>query len=410
MKKSILILGFIATVAITFAISSFTSKEKTNDLGKCQVKKTLSAQETQANAEFVRSVFPDLEEPQVTDPPRMQVDKYVREIFEDSKGNVWFGTLGRGIARLNADKLNDYQNHPLKYYTEGHGLAANQINGIDEDSKGNLWLSTTNGVSKFDGTAFTNYRVEQGLNDNSTWSILVDSRDRVWVGTFEGVCLLDRSQVGTFGFEPFHIPIPEGEFNYSALSPLCVFEIIEDSKGNIWFARDGLGVSMFDGKSFKHYTESDGLCSNVVRSVYEDSKGNIWFGSEETRELQANSEFHYVAAGNGGLSRLSASTENGQCGKPIETFESHTGLASSDVYPIYEDRSGNLWCGSKHYGTFRFDGKEFELFNEKTALTNNCIQSMLEDSQGNLWFGFSGGLFRFDGKEFQNVSFVVGGC
>jgi ligand-binding sensor domain-containing protein len=272
MKKSILFFGFLGAVAITFAISSFSSKEKANDLGQCQVEKTPSAQQAEANAEFARNAFPNLDEPLATDPPRMQVDEYVREIFEDSKGNIWFGTLGRGIARLDADKVSDYQNHPLKYYTEGHGLAANQINGIAEDSKGNLWLATVNGVSMFDGIAFTNYKVEQGLSDNSVWSILVDSRDRVWAGTFEGVCILDRGQVGTFGFEPFHLPIPQGEFNYSVLSPLCVFEMIEDRNGNIWFARDGLGACKFDGESFSHYTENEGLCSNAVVTVYEDSK------------------------------------------------------------------------------------------------------------------------------------------
>ena len=50
---------------------------------------------------------------------------------------------------------------------------------------------------------------------------------------------------------------------------------LEDSKGNLWFSTDVAGAFMYDGKSFTHFTKSDGLCSNTVWSIVEVDDGNI---------------------------------------------------------------------------------------------------------------------------------------
>ena len=42
-----------------------------------------------------------------------QIGEYVTSIFEDSKGNLWFGTLDKGIARYDGEKL--------KYFTTKDG-------------------------------------------------------------------------------------------------------------------------------------------------------------------------------------------------------------------------------------------------------------------------------------------------
>ena len=40
--------------------------------------------------------------------------------------------------------------------------------------------------------------------------------------------------------------------------------ILEDSHGNLWFGTYGGGVSMYNGESFTHFTEKEGLSNNIV--------------------------------------------------------------------------------------------------------------------------------------------------
>ena len=48
-----------------------------------------------------------------------QIGEYVTSIFEDSKGNLWFGTLENGIARYDGQKL--------KYFTTKDGLPSDRV-------------------------------------------------------------------------------------------------------------------------------------------------------------------------------------------------------------------------------------------------------------------------------------------
>ena len=61
----------------------------------------------------------------------------------------------------------------------------------------------------------------------------------------------------------------------------CVYE---DKSGNLWFGTNGGGVSKYNGTSFTHFTEKEGLSSNPVWSILEDKsnqKGSsIWVTTE----------------------------------------------------------------------------------------------------------------------------------
>jgi len=54
---------------------------------------------------------------------------------------------------------------------------------------------------------------------------------------------------------------------------------MEDSRGNIWFAAENVGVYKYDGAKFTLYITDDGLTSNLVLSIFEDNKGQLWFGT-----------------------------------------------------------------------------------------------------------------------------------
>jgi ligand-binding sensor domain-containing protein len=74
--------------------------------------------------------------------------------YEDSKGNLWFGTR-RGLCRF------DYASESFTTFTDKQELAGDAIYSIIEDNQGDLWLGTDNGLSRFstEKQTFTNYDV-----------------------------------------------------------------------------------------------------------------------------------------------------------------------------------------------------------------------------------------------------------
>jgi hypothetical protein len=54
-----------------------------------------------------------------------QLDAYVVEAFEDSKGHLWFGTNGQGAAR--------YDGQSLTYFSVADGLCDATVTSIIED-------------------------------------------------------------------------------------------------------------------------------------------------------------------------------------------------------------------------------------------------------------------------------------
>ncbi|AXT50259.1 hybrid sensor histidine kinase/response regulator [Aquimarina sp. BL5] len=91
---------------------------------------------------------------------------YILELFENSLGDLWIGTLGGGLNKL--VKTKDGKENIFLSYKIEDGLPNNVIKGILEDDKKNLWVSTNKGLSKFNvsnGT-FKNYNSNDGLQSN----------------------------------------------------------------------------------------------------------------------------------------------------------------------------------------------------------------------------------------------------
>lgn len=304
-----------------------------------------------------------------------QIDAYVVAAFEDSKGNLWFGTNGQGVAR--------YDGTSLRYFSVAEGLFGDVVTGIAEDRDGKLWFGTHSGVSSYNGDTFTGFGSAEGLR-GSGCKVLVDRKGALWAGTSDGVFRFDGKL-----FNMFDLPIPVIDPMSHKMVRGKVWDLFEDSKGNLWFGRDGFGACKYNGSTFTHFTKKDGLCSNNVASIAEDPQGHIWFGS-------ITSDFPPI--NEGGVSRFD--------GRSFTRYPEVKGLTANDIYNIYADRSGNIWIGAIRVGAYRFDGKSFTLFDttDRPDLTKYfAIQAFMEDRHGTLWFGFSGGLFRFNGSSFVNV-------
>jgi ligand-binding sensor domain-containing protein len=131
----------------------------------------------------------------------------VRITFEDSKGRLWFGYNGAGLA------MADEKTGELRYWFNDdktrNTIIGNMIVDIKEDRKGVIWVSSFNGVT---GINIKN-NTYRWLGDSVFYStsytgpLLVDAKDRLWIGTANGLYVADtnRKICGSF-FESDGLP------------------------------------------------------------------------------------------------------------------------------------------------------------------------------------------------------------
>ncbi|HEX3532207.1 MAG TPA: two-component regulator propeller domain-containing protein [Thermoanaerobaculia bacterium] len=299
---------------------------------------------------------------------REQISQYIRRMFQDKAGNIWFGTETDGVCR--------YDGRSLIYFTpQVDGLSGTAVRDMAQDERGDLWFATRGGVSRYDGTTFIRFKTTDGLANDQVWSLLLDRTGAFWFGTEGGVSRFNGKIFTTF-------PIPAADLIQSPRadqSSKLIYSIIQDKAGHIWFGSNGGGVYRYDGSSLTNFSEKEGLCNNFVQSIIEDRAGNLWFGTRF-----------------GGLCKYD--------GTAFTRFTRKEGLTKDSVWTLYQDQAGIIWAGTAGGGACRYDGKTLTCYGEKDGLGNLYVQSILEDTNGQLWFGTSGGVYRFNGKTFTNFT------
>ena len=296
------------------------------------------------------------------------VREFVRSMYQDTKGNYWFGTNGDGIIHYNAKTLE-------KMDIEGINPRM-RVMSIVEDKAGNIWFGTCEGLLKYDGKKFTSFSKKEGLpgDDPEIWGLTIDKNGLIWVGSIGGVSHFDGEK-----FTPFSLPDTKVENRQSMLSDQLVFKIIEDKNGTIWLVTDGNGIFKYKNGEFTHLTTKNGLTDNNTNGIFEDKKGNIWI-----------STFY------GGVSKYD--------GKTYTNFTKDGIIEGDETGSFYEDRKGNIWFTAENVGVYKYDGTKFTLYTTKEGLTSNGVQSLMEDNKGQIWFGTWQGLCIFDGEKFVNAN------
>lgn len=305
-----------------------------------------------------------------------QIDEYVVALCEDSKGNLWFGTLSKGVAKYDGKKL--------IYITPEDGLPSERVVSIIEDKQGVLWFGTGAGLSSFDGNKFKNYSTKDGLCSDMISNLFIDSKGIFWIGTWAGVCTFDGKQ-----FKDFPLPYPQVDTRINQDTKDWITEITEDKNGHIWFGRDGFGATVYDGQTLRSVTFKEGLNSNNVQAIREDFVGNIWIG---TRIAERDNIDTNKRSGQGGLNKYD--------GKTWQHFPGIEGLTEGEIYGLYSDPQQNVWIGTVKNGVYKYTNGQFKHY----AVPKSTV-AFLKDKRNNLWLACAGGLYKISPKgDIVNVT------
>lgn len=293
-----------------------------------------------------------------------QISGVVRTVFQDSKGNYWFGTQS-GLSRYDSDGLIyfDLKNQLSQGVT---------VHVILEDKSGVIWIGYGGGIAKYDRGYFTNYHEKDILTTGGLWSMLMDSKGTLWIGTTQGVFTFDGE-----AFTPFHIP--EGKVNpdLGVSTAKMIHYIMEDSKGKMWFATNG-GAYVFDGKKLKNITEKDSTISNFINQISEAKDGKFWIAT-------SNGLFQY----DGIAIRNVTETILGK---------------NVGVGCILEDKSGLLWFTANKREIYNYNGTTFSKLQIQEGDFTPFPFQIYQDNRDRIWFVGFKGAYRLENNKFVNIN------
>lgn len=316
--------------------------------------------------------------------PGRWISQYIRRIFQDNLGHLWFATTNDGVVR--------YDGRSFTYFNAGNGFGSDWVSSVAQDASGALWFGTRDGVVRYDpsagppgagGAAFARYTVRDGLPHDQVYCVIIDNRGHPWAATENGACHFDGKR-----FQPFNLPAADlSKHPYSA-GPRRINWLLEDKSGHIWFASNGGGAYRYDPLAGKdtlvNIRMKDGLGDDFVQTMFVDREGALWFGT-----------LH------GGVSKYTSSAEGKGRLELVTTFGRQE-LRGEDVSVIHQDHNGTMWFGVTRVGLCSYNGRVFNFYNEKDGAGVRVVFGMMEDMDGQLWLGTGAGVYCVEDGRFKD--------
>lgn len=222
-------------------------------------------------------------------------------------------------------------------------------------------------------------------------SLALDEQNVLWVATTHSGLVAYELQSGTNGIKRM-VTSPLWGTTGNKIKTLHV-----DQQNHLWVGTYGAGAFVLDptrsGFSAYRAGASSGLSSNVIWDITQDSRGNVW-----------------LAVDQGGLVRFNQKEQRFEAQRA--NLADPSSLQSDQVRSIYEDRNGDLWLGLFPLGINFFNRTTSEIYNFRhdpanpRSLSHSSVLSLHQCEQGRVWVGTEDGLNLFDPAkgEFERVS------
>lgn len=317
----------------------------------------------------------------------------------------------------------------LQQWKVEDGLPQSTVRCITQTHDGYLWVGTWSGLVRFDGVQMKSFTTgnTSALQTQNIMSLYTDKKGMLWIGT-DGGGLVQYSH-GSF----HHFDSTNG------IQALRILSINEDSAGRMWFATE-LGIYVYNGKKFLHYSEVHGLpftyanqvapfCNGKMYlgfvnngcvahldsndsivvdekfstggyTVAVDDSGTIWYGArgrgfvKRKKEKEfINHRFADVHPTETYLLRNNEKWLITQDNISIITDSSITllngieNIEFSGITVVFQDREGNIWLGKEGDGLILLRAKKIETRSKQNGFPSDMIMSGVQDQTGKIWIG-----------------------
>lgn len=309
----------------------------------------------------------------------------------------------------------------IKHFTVNNGLAQGVVTTILQDNKGFIWFSTWNGLNKFDGYTFKNYKAFPGdgcmLSSNRITFIAEGRSGDIWCQTYDGhVFLFDTREekfidvLNPIEEETQHINIVEQTY----VLPKGVVWVSCDKGYNFRieeeFCKSGKGITLYN--SFNQTLKGD-----RIFSVYQDSEGDEWILTDKgvsvigKKKADNDFPFYYIKEAYGRI--FLASTSGKLAVYDMKTEKIRFAEIPYNVQAInginnLENKEIGL-STDKGVVVFNIEQKSFKQIDIRTATQpSNIVHSIYKDKKGELWiFSNTPGIIRLNPNTGEKEHFTT---
>jgi len=273
------------------------------------------------------------------------------------------------------------KNKPILFRTLSidDGLSQNTVWTITQDKNNKMWIGTGDGLNRYDGYAFTTYyhipNDSLSIADNNIRSLCTDEKGVIWIGTLVGLSCYNI-ETNNFTNYPLHNV------------PTQVLDIVDVPEKNMLFLATNNGLISFDKKHKKAVINQEikKLTINSICKVNHElflgtSQGVYLYSIEEQNVRQITPELNGVA------------------------------IASI----VYDNKSEQFWIGSLKNGIYKVDNQlqiiqNYRLDEKFLCTPANTIRVLKLFTDNKIWIGSTEALFIFDpaSETFERHQAVYG--
>ena len=348
----------------------------------------------------------DLKEEQLTQIP---INNFPRQpvlaLKKNANSTLLVGIDGQGVWELSEDGkklLNVYKedvNDPFSLWGDG-------VYDLFCDQNERVWVATyTGGLSFFDQKPVSVNQIAHQINNSNSLinnhvnKVIEDRRGNIWFATNNGI---SRWNIATNQWNSY--------FHNKADQAKVFLTICEDVDGNIWTGTYSSGFYVLDGNTGKvlnHLFSGDDinvLSEKFVTDIYKDSQGNMWIGGPSyvsCYNRQKKSFIHYTPQSICSFKELSPGKMLLACSHGLLALEVNTGEVEIllDNYLVREACivDDYIWLATSGEGLIQYDYKNrvFRKHTTKSGLISNYVNSIIY-MDGILWLGTENGLCQFE--------------
>lgn len=317
------------------------------------------------------------------DDPGSIADSYVESLYEDSMGNIWIGAGNKlDLFDSETEKIIHFIHNPDDPLTINDG----NISAIFEDKSGAVWLTSDKGINRYDRkkgtfTRFVHNKSDpRGLSANRVWKLIEGPGNKMWAGTEKSLDCIDPETGKVSIYNPVN---EQGESIFFTVRQIYVDTTRQ--RPVLWLGTTA-GLYKFepDSRKFTSFMNDDADPeSNDINSLCYDKKDHLWIGAKK------------------GVSKFNLKTE-----KIVYYSRSSlevSNLSNEHVRKIYIDRKDDIWVCTYGGGIARYN-RQYDVFMQYRhdnavphSLGSNTVVDIYEDQAGILWFAVWGmGLSKYD--------------